>query len=65
MPALLTVDALEVLATAPAWALQEMVLDRYGGHVVVFDADMDTVPVFTRLGQWGGVAEDLYAIGEA
>ncbi|MEU7649912.1 hypothetical protein [Streptomyces huasconensis] len=46
-----TVDALEVLAPAPVRALQEMVLDRYGDYVVVFDADTDTVPVFTALGQ--------------
>ncbi|WP_327749908.1 hypothetical protein [Streptomyces europaeiscabiei] len=55
-PARLTVDALEVLATAPARALREMVLDRYGDYVVVFDADTDAVPVFTALGQWVGTA---------
>lgn len=43
-PARLTVDSLEVLATAPARALQEMVLDRYGDYVVVFDANTDAVP---------------------
>ncbi|AVH61736.1 MULTISPECIES: hypothetical protein [Streptomyces] len=59
----LTVDALEVLATAPARALQEMVLDRYGDYVVVFDADTDAVPVFTALGQWVGIAENPDAIG--
>ncbi|MFJ9729406.1 hypothetical protein ACIRP3_42410 [Streptomyces sp. NPDC101209] len=53
-PARLAVNALEVLATAPARALQEMVLDRYGDCVVVFDTDTDTVPVFTALGQWVG-----------
>ncbi|MGW7649553.1 hypothetical protein [Streptomyces bobili] len=58
----LTVDALEVLATAPARALQEMVLDRYGDYVVVFDADTDTVPVFTALGQWVGLADNPDAI---
>ncbi|WP_217239821.1 hypothetical protein [Streptomyces sp. AC555_RSS877] len=62
-PARLTVDALEVLATAPARALQEMVLDRYGDYVVVFDADTDTVPVFTTLGQWVGTAESPDTIG--
>ncbi|MGW3269032.1 hypothetical protein [Streptomyces sp. NPDC001056] len=62
-PARLTVDALEVLAAAPARALQEMVLDRYGGYVVVFDADTDTVPVFTALGQWVGRAATPDAIG--
>lgn len=60
-PASFTVDALEVLATAPARALQEMVLDRYGDYVVVFDAD--TVPVFTALGQWVGTAESPDTIG--
>ncbi|MER6374456.1 hypothetical protein ABT255_40235 [Streptomyces mirabilis] len=62
-PARLTVDALEVLATAPARALQEMVLDRYGDYVVVFDADTDAVPVFTALGQWVGTAESPDTIG--
>lgn len=36
---------------------------RYGDHVVVFDADTDTVPVFTARGQWVGVAESPDAIG--
>ncbi|MGW3983812.1 hypothetical protein [Streptomyces mirabilis] len=62
-PVRLTVDALEVLATAPARALQEMVLDRYGDYVVVFDADTDAVPVFTALGQWVGMAESPDTIG--
>jgi hypothetical protein len=62
-PARLTVDALELLATAPARALKEMVLDRYGDYVVVFDADTDTVPVFTALGQWVGTAESPDTIG--
>lgn len=59
----LTVDALDILAPAPARALQEMVLDRYGDYVVVFDADTDAVPVFTALGQWVGTAESPDAIG--
>ncbi|MDL5206678.1 hypothetical protein [Streptomyces sp. ALI-76-A] len=62
-PALLTVDALEVLATAPARALQETVLDRYGDYVVVFDPDTDAVPVFTALGQWVGEAKSPDTIG--
>ncbi|WP_326658735.1 hypothetical protein [Streptomyces canus] len=62
-PARLTVDALEVLANAPARALREMVLDRYGDYVVIFDADTDTVPVFTALGQWVGTAESPDTIG--
>ncbi|MEU4655066.1 hypothetical protein AB0G32_14200 [Streptomyces sp. NPDC023723] len=62
-PARLTVDALEVLATTPARALQEMVFDRYGDYVVVFDADTDAVPVFTAQGQWVGEAESPDTIG--
>ncbi|MEU0218551.1 hypothetical protein ABZ281_27110 [Streptomyces sp. NPDC006265] len=62
-PARLTVDALEVLTAAPARALKEMVLDRYGDYVVVFDADTDAVPVFTALGQWVGEAKSPDAIG--
>ncbi|WP_328786082.1 hypothetical protein OHT68_48985 (plasmid) [Streptomyces canus] len=62
-PASFTVEALKVLANAPARALQEMVLDRYGDYVVVFDADTGTVPVFTALGQWVGMAESPDAIG--
>ena len=62
-PARLTVDALDVLSPAPARALREMVLDRYGVYVVVFDADTDAVPVFTALGQWVGMAESPDAIG--
>ena len=59
----LTVDALEVLAAAPTRALQEMVLDRYGDYVVVFDADTEAVPVFTTGGQWVGTAESPDVIG--
>ncbi|MEU9858949.1 hypothetical protein [Streptomyces sp. NPDC047974] len=57
-PALLVVDALEILDTAPIPVLREMVLDRYGDYVVIFDADTDTVPVFTALGQWVGLADN-------
>ncbi|MEV7960344.1 hypothetical protein ACFVZR_38465 [Streptomyces sp. NPDC058316] len=53
-----TVDALDVLAAAPARALREMVLDRYSDYVVVFDADTDAVPVFTAQGQWVGLADN-------
>ncbi|KAB1142550.1 hypothetical protein F7R91_29090 [Streptomyces luteolifulvus] len=62
-PARLTVDDLKVLAVAPARALQEMVLDRYGDYVVVFDADNDAVPVCTTRGQWVGTAENPDAVG--
>lgn len=61
-PARLTVDSLEVLAPAPARALREMVLDRYGDYCVIFDADHDQVPVFTALGQWVGLADNPDAI---
>ncbi|MFI8515421.1 hypothetical protein ACIGHB_30260 [Streptomyces sp. NPDC085460] len=57
-PALLVVDALEILDTAPIPVLREMVLDRYGDYCVIFDADRDQVPIFTALGQWVGLADD-------
>ncbi|ROQ23237.1 hypothetical protein EDD98_7687 [Streptomyces sp. PanSC19] len=56
------VDALELLAPAPARHLAEMVLDRYGSYLVVFDPDVDTVPVFTETGTWVGTAEHTDAI---
>ncbi|MGV9342929.1 hypothetical protein [Streptomyces sp. NPDC003688] len=59
---LLLVDALEVLDTALIPVLREMVLDRYGDYVVIFDADIDAVPVFTAHGQWVGVADNPDAI---
>ncbi|MFJ3311136.1 hypothetical protein ACIPSA_51145 [Streptomyces sp. NPDC086549] len=58
----LTVDALEVLDTARIPVLRDMVMDRYGDYVGVFDADRDQVPVFTVLGQWVGLAENPDAI---
>ncbi|WP_424893271.1 hypothetical protein [Streptomyces sp. XH2] len=61
-PARLTVDALEVLDTAPVPVLREMVLDRYGDYVVIFDADTDAVPVFTAHGAWVGRADNPDAI---
>ncbi|MFI9311351.1 hypothetical protein [Streptomyces triculaminicus] len=61
-PARLTVDVLEVLDTALIPVLGEMVLDRYGDYVVIFDADTDTVPVFTESGQWVGLADNPDAI---
>lgn len=61
-PARLTVDALEVLDTALIPVLGEMVLDRYGDYVVIFDADTDKVPVFTAGGQWVGLADNPDAI---
>lgn len=56
-PARLTADTLEVLDTALLPVLNDMVLDRYGDYVVVFNANTDAVPVFTALGQWVGLAE--------
>ncbi|MFF4534108.1 hypothetical protein ACFY1P_33165 [Streptomyces sp. NPDC001407] len=61
-PARLTVDGLEVLDTALIPVLREMVLDRYGDYVVIFDADTDAVPVFTAHGAWVGLAENPDAI---
>jgi len=52
----LHVDALEVLSGSPMRG--EMVLDRYGPYLVVFDADIETVPVFTATGTWVGTAKD-------
>ncbi|MFJ3594539.1 hypothetical protein ACPXCP_34305 [Streptomyces sp. DT20] len=43
-------DVLEVLDTALVPVLREMVIDRYADYVVIFDADSDTVPVFTAHG---------------
>ncbi|MFF5859905.1 hypothetical protein ACFY8B_30530 [Streptomyces sp. NPDC012751] len=61
-PARLTVDALEVLDTALVPVLREMVLDRYGDYIVIFDGDTDAVPVFTAHGQWVGLADNPDAI---
>ncbi|MEU9083407.1 hypothetical protein [Streptomyces sp. NPDC048357] len=61
-PARLTVDALEVLGTALVPVLRDMVLDRYGDYVVIFDADRDQVPVFTAHGTWIGLADNPDAI---
>ncbi|WP_435191289.1 hypothetical protein [Streptomyces sp. bgisy126] len=58
----LDVDALGLLAPAPALDLAETVLDRYGPYICVFDPDMDTVPVFTEAGSWVGLAEHPDAI---
>ncbi|WP_329202794.1 MULTISPECIES: hypothetical protein [unclassified Streptomyces] len=46
-PARLTVDALEVLDTAPLPVLHDLVIERWGNYASVFDADRDGVPVFT------------------
>nr|WSW64501.1 hypothetical protein OG513_38825 [Streptomyces sp. NBC_00998] len=61
-PARLAVDALEVLGTALVPVLRDMVLDRYGDYVVIFDTDRDQVPVFTAHGTWVGLADNPDAI---
>jgi hypothetical protein len=61
-PARLVVDALEVLDTALLPVLRDMVMDRHGDYCVIFNADRDQVPVFTALGQWVGLADNLDAI---
>ncbi|GGP84222.1 hypothetical protein ACWDY7_32110 [Streptomyces calvus] len=58
----LTVDALEVLDTGRIPVLRDMVMDRYGDYVVIFDTDTDTVPVFNAHGTWVGLAENPDAI---
>ncbi|MFF3459605.1 hypothetical protein ACFYXH_35970 [Streptomyces sp. NPDC002730] len=63
-PARLTVDALEVLDAALLPVLHDMVVERYGPYVVVFDPDRDAVPVFTAFGKWVGEAESPDAIGD-
>ncbi|MGW2612820.1 hypothetical protein ACWC4A_52535 [Streptomyces mirabilis] len=69
-PARLTVYTLEVLPAPPVPLLHDMVLDRYGKYVVVFNADADAdadigadaVPVFTATGEWVGHAASPDAI---
>ncbi|MEU0276556.1 hypothetical protein [Streptomyces sp. NPDC006307] len=62
-PARLTVDALEVLAAAPIPVPRELVFDRYGPYVVIFNADRDAVPVFLASGEWVGEAPSADLIG--
>ncbi|MEU2602810.1 hypothetical protein ABZ669_38090 [Streptomyces hirsutus] len=61
-PAHFTVDALEVLEATPAPVLYDLVLERWGNYVAVFDADHDAVPVFTAFGHWVGEAANPDAI---
>ncbi|MFJ1701673.1 hypothetical protein ACIOHC_43070 [Streptomyces sp. NPDC088252] len=63
-PAHLTVDGLEVLEAAPAAVLFDLVLERWGNYVSVFDADRDAVPVFTVSGAWVGESASPDAIGD-
>ncbi|WP_236247004.1 hypothetical protein [Streptomyces sp. CC210A] len=62
-PARLTVDALKVLAAAPIPVPRELVFDRYGRYVVIFNADRDAVPVFLASGEWVGEAASADLIG--
>jgi hypothetical protein len=55
-------DALESLDTPLVPILRDTVMDRYGDHCVIFDADTDAVPVFTAHGQWVGLAGNPDAI---
>ncbi|MEV6806536.1 hypothetical protein [Streptomyces sp. NPDC051132] len=55
-------DALEILDTALVPVLREMMLDRYGDYVVIFDAGTDPLPVFTAHGTWVGLADYPAAI---
>ncbi|MFJ6760475.1 hypothetical protein ACIQNK_36350 [Streptomyces sp. NPDC091273] len=55
-PARLTVDALEILDAAPAPVLHGLVLECWSDYVSVFDADRDTVPVFTAARAWVGMS---------
>lgn len=61
-PAQFSVDALEVLDTAPLPVLHDLVLERWGNYATAFDADRDTVPVFTVDGKWIGEAASPDAI---
>ncbi|MGA4867274.1 hypothetical protein ACPB9J_32065 [Streptomyces lavendulocolor] len=63
-PARFIVDGLEVLEAAPVPVLYDLVLDRWGDYVAVFNADSDTVPVFTASGRWVGEAGSPDAIGD-
>ncbi|MGP3990878.1 hypothetical protein [Streptomyces sp. 3N207] len=63
-PARFTVDALEVLEAAPAAVLYDLVLERWGQYVAVFDADRDAVPIFTDHGRWVGEAASPDAISD-
>ncbi|MCX4919917.1 hypothetical protein [Streptomyces sp. NBC_00687] len=55
-PARFTVTGLEVIESTPLAAAYELVLERWGHYVSVFDADCDEVAVFTVDGTWVGEA---------
>ncbi|MEU2855555.1 hypothetical protein [Streptomyces syringium] len=59
-----TVDGLEVLEAALLPVLYDLVLERWGNYVAVFDADRAEVPVFTASGRWIGEAASPDAIDD-
>ncbi|MER7111910.1 hypothetical protein [Streptomyces sp. NPDC000229] len=42
---------------------RELIFDRYGPYVVIFNADRDAVPVFLASGEWVGEAPSADLIG--
>ncbi|GAA2619932.1 hypothetical protein GCM10010425_12670 [Streptomyces spororaveus] len=60
----ITVDALEVLHAAPAPVPYDLMIERWGNYATVFDADRDTVPVFTVDGKWVGEAANHDSISD-
>ncbi|MFJ8648937.1 hypothetical protein ACIRNI_22800 [Streptomyces sp. NPDC093546] len=54
---------MEVLAAAPILESRELVFDRYGPYVVIFNADGAAVPVFLASGEWVGEATSADLIG--
>ncbi|MGW3361189.1 hypothetical protein ACWDFL_38445 [Streptomyces bungoensis] len=63
-PEAFTVDGLEVLEPVPASVRYDLVLERFGNYVLVFDVEGDLVPVFTASGRWVGEAANANAIGD-
>lgn len=59
----LSVEALKVLTPAPVCGPPELVFDRYGLYVVIFNTDRDAVPVFLASGEWVGEAASADLIG--
>ncbi|MGW1412536.1 hypothetical protein [Streptomyces sp. NPDC002403] len=49
---------------ALASVLYDLVMERFGMYVVVFDVDRNQVPVFTASGRWAGEAATPDAIGD-
>ncbi|CAL9676115.1 hypothetical protein [Streptomyces sp. enrichment culture] len=63
-PPRLCIDSLEVLEAAPAPMPYDLLLERFGTYIAVFDADRDQVPVFTAAGHWVGEAANPDAISD-